>query len=85
MFEEKCDFTVALLFKIVDDGSTAQLAFAKDLFYFLQVFILKRNLEQVVSVVNWKYFDFTLTCQRKDLVPQEKRQVNWLLNAFEGA
>jgi hypothetical protein len=47
--------------------------------------VLKRNLEQVVRVVNGEHLHFALSSQRKDLVTHEETDVHGLVNAAECA
>jgi hypothetical protein len=85
LFEKECDLTVALFFKVVYNGTTAELSLAQNLFYFLQVFVLKRDFKQVVCVVDWENFNFTLSGERVNLVAEEETEINWLFNALESS
>ena len=51
----------------------------------MKFIVLKRNLEQVVRVVNREDLHFALSSQRKDLVTHEETHVNWLVNTAECA
>jgi hypothetical protein len=61
------------------------LTLTEYLFHLLQVFVLKRYLEQIIGVVDWKHFHLALSGQSIDLVAQKECQINWLFYAFECA
>ena len=46
---------------------------------------MQRNFEQVVSVIDWEHFYFSLASQRVDLVAKEKGEVDWLFDTLESA
>ena len=85
MLEEKRNFTVTLFLEIEHNGTSTKLTLAENLLHLLQVFVLKRDLEQVISVVDWEYLYFALASQSVDLVAEEECQIHWLFYAFESA
>jgi len=76
---------VALLLQVADDRVPAKASLTEYLFNFKQILLLQCHLEEVISVIDLSHLHLTLSCEGIDLILHEERDVDWLLDALEGA
>jgi len=68
LLKKECNLAVTLLLEVEDDGATAKLPLRQDCFDLLQIFVLQGDFEKIVSIVDWKDFNFPLSSKRINLV-----------------
>jgi hypothetical protein len=61
-----------LLLEVTYDSVSTEISLAQDFFDLKEVFLLEGHLEQIISIIDFRNFDFTLSREGVDLVLHEE-------------